>query len=165
MHDLPPPTLFSDGSLKAELKDPFTSVTPSAGRWIHTSVPTCPNAKDPFIAAVRVQQGNGDTIYQDLDPTNIVITIDLKDSNGGAGDLKISGGASFKIDSDEKLIDHGAHSGAKGRQKYSHPGKGGRTFKISHIKINKGASTVFEVNTPIDYEEEYRVMIWHAGDH
>ncbi len=163
MHDIPPPTFLRDGSLRAELKDALGLPTPSTtpGRWLHTCVPA--GSKDPYIVAVRVQQGNGDTAYQDLNPTDILITIDLTDSSGVAGNVKISGGAKLTIDSDEKLNDHGPSSGVKGRRRYSHPGKGGRTFHISRIKITKAASTVFDVNIPID--EEYRVMLWHVDDH
>jgi hypothetical protein len=161
MHDIPPPTFFSDGSLTADLKDVLGPPTQSGSRWLHKCVPA--GSKDPCIVAVRVQQGNGDTAYQDLNPTNILITIDLTDISGIAGDIKISGGAELTIDSDEKLKDHGVGSGAKGRRKYSHPGKGGRTFHISRIRITKAASTVFDVTVPID--EEYRVMLWHEPDH
>lgn len=163
MHDTPPPTTFSDGSLNGEFRDDFTAITPSGGRWIHRRTRRPGSTKDPLIEAVRVQSGNGDNIYQDLNPTGILIQIDFADSVGAAGDVKISSPADFTVDSDERLIAHGP-TGAKGRQKYSHPGKGGRTFKVSHIKITKGPATVFEVNAPTTYEEEYRVMIWHADD-
>jgi hypothetical protein len=166
MHDLPPPTMFYDGSLTIELKDELKHPVPpppAGGRWLHKSVPP-PPAQPPYIAAVRVLKGNGDTIYQDTDAANTVIVIELQDSSGeSAGNLTITGNAtSFQIDADQKL--GGPNTGHQGRESFLHPGKG-NPFHISKIKIDKAVPPIshFEVNAPTDYEEEYRIMIWHEG--
>jgi hypothetical protein len=168
MHDLPPPTFFSDGSLEAHLKDTLTASNGPGTRWLHKCVPV--PGSSPYISHVRILQGNGDIIYQDLNAANSVIKVWLKDTAGNAGDLTISGDPSgFQIDSDEKLNGGGVGTGIKGRKKYTHPGKGGRPFRISRITVDKtvGAVSHFEVNAPppTDYEEEYRIMIWHEDHH
>ncbi len=159
MHNTPPPTFFSDGSLAVELRQDLTPAA-AGSRWLHMCKP---DGEAPYIAHVRVLQGNGDTIYQDLHAEHSVIRIELQDDRGPAGDLTISGDdEGFKIDSDQEL--GGPHAGAKGRRKYKHPGKG-NSFYISRITIDKDAhpASHFEVNAP-DAEEEYKVMIWHKGD-
>ena len=160
MHDTPPPTLFSDGSLAVELRDIFISSTRIDSKFLYITRPA--DAEPPYIAHIRVLHGNGDMLYQDLYAEHSVIKIELRDDTGAVANVTISGdNEGFKIDSDGELADSGP--GAKGRQKYKHSGTG-NSFYISRITVEKPAdSPHFQVNSRTK-KEEYRVLIWHEGD-
>jgi hypothetical protein len=163
MHNTPPPTEFYDGSFEAQLKEELT-FHPSGGRWQHRCVPT--GATSPFIAHIRILKGNGDTIYLDESAEDSVIRIALENDHTttSAGDVTITGGPDFfQIDSDSRF--GGPNPGPKSRHKYGHPGKG-HPFHIKRIVVEKPAgSQKFEVMAPVQFDEEYRIMIWHIGDY
>ncbi|HEV8370712.1 MAG TPA: hypothetical protein VGQ39_22370 [Pyrinomonadaceae bacterium] len=163
MHDTPPPTKFGDGSFNAELKDELSFHPAGGGRFHHRCVPA--EAEAPFLAHVKVLRGNGDELVFEEHAEEAVITIELESDKDkeDAGNLIITGGPDyFQIDSDSKLKD--PQPGAKGRQKYEHPGKG-KSFHISRILVENPLGTVkLDEHAPDDHEEEYVIMVWHKGD-
>jgi hypothetical protein len=161
MHDTPPPTKFGDGSFNAQVKEDLDIAPAGGGRFDHRCVPT--GAVAPYIAHIKVQRGNGDSLYFDPSAENSVIKIWLMNDDGtpDAGDLIISGGADFLINCDSRM--NGPNPGAKHRKKYDHPGKG-KEFHISRITVEKPAGTLkFDV-IATGAEEEYQIMVWHIGD-
>ncbi|HKB67511.1 MAG TPA: hypothetical protein VKC61_16765 [Pyrinomonadaceae bacterium] len=162
-HDTPPPTVIGDGSLSIELRDALTiPSTSSNGRWIHVGRPNTP------IVHVKVLHGSGDIIYRNLEADDSRIIILLEDANHDpVGDLIITGGTLFQVDSDQKLVHQGVGA-AKRLHKFGHPGAGPDAFRVKSIEISKTTSPLaqFKVTAPRTSgdSQEYRIMIWHEGD-
>jgi hypothetical protein len=159
-HDTPPPTIISDGSLSIELRDALTLPDSSSnGRWTHVGRP------NTAIVHVKVLHGSGDMIYRNLEADDSRITIALEDVNhDSVGDLIITGGTYFQIESDQRLVDQGLGV-AKRVHKFGHPGAGSGPFRIKSIEILKTTNPYaqFKVTAPrtTGESQEYRIMIWH----
>jgi hypothetical protein len=162
-HDTPPPTIIDDGSLAIKLSDDLTlPATAENGRWIHKGPADTP------IAHIKVLHGSGDMVYRNLDAGDSRITVELEDMNHDpVGNLIITGGEFFQIDSDQLLMRQGV-SGAPRRHTFAHPGAGQNLFRVKSIEILRTAnpSAQFRVTAPRTTQEsqEYRIMIWHSPD-
>src|SRR5262245_12884214 len=164
MHDTPPPTIFGDGSFNSQVKEELEIRQLGGGKFNHRCKPT--DAVAPYIAHIKVQRGNGESIYFDPAAENSVIRVvlDQDDGTGRVDTLEIFGDADFfQFNCDSKMKDK--VPGNKHRNKYEHPGKGpGQEFHIGRITVEKPAGTVkFDV-IAADAKEEYQIMIWHIGD-
>jgi hypothetical protein len=160
--DTPPALEILDGSLIVESTEEF--VETSGTRFLYKST------TDTSIEHIRVIGDSGEKLYEDLYATEDGISSSIEivwinEDKNVTGNVKITGGTVFQIDSDKKL---GKSSQKKRRKfKYEHPGQGGgKRIRIESIAITNahGRKTTFTA-TPTDtgdqfVPDEFRILIW-----
>ena len=160
-HDTPPPVLISDGSLVIESEYQFDESS-SGNRHFYRG----PGVIKPDIGHIRVFKDNGDKIYEDLYAEGSKIEIVwINEDKNVTGNVRISGGAVFEINSDKNLSRQSVSK--RRRHKYDHPGQGGnKRIRIESIEIEnpKGAKTKFTAastgSAASFLPDEFRMLIW-----
>ena len=160
--DTPPGLEILDGSLIVESTEEFAET--AGTRFLYKST------TDTSIEHIRVIADSGEKLYEDLYATEDGISSSIEivwinEDKNVSGNVKITGGTVFQIDSDKKL---GKNPQKKRRKfKYEHPGQGGgKRIRIESIAITnaRGRKTTFTA-TPTDtgdnfIPDEFRILIW-----
>jgi len=159
--DTPPMIEILDGSLIIESADQLAK-TSSGGRHYYRK------STHPKLHHIKVITDSGEKIYEDLDPngslTKIVITW-INEDKDTTGDVIITGGTVFQINSDKELQE--SNQNKRRKYKLEHKGQGnGKRIRIESIEItNKyGRKTVFwatPTGSGADFNpDEFRILIW-----
>jgi hypothetical protein len=160
--DTPPPIEILDGSLIVESAEEFSETAGARFLYKLTS--------DPFIEHIRVLADNGDKIYEDLNASNGTTSskieiVWINEDKNTTGNVIITGGSVFQIDSDKKL-DKNTHKKRR-KFKYEHRGVGGgKRIRIESIEITnangrKAKFTATPTGTADGFlPDEFRILIW-----
>lgn len=161
-HDIPPPVLIGDGSLRVESDVDFTE-TGAAGPFTYERPSS---GSDTGFGHIRILHGNGEMIYQDLTPDPAsTLDIVLKDDRGATRNVRVTGGGAFRVTTDVRLARNPGH-GRKRPKALNHPPiTAGRDFRIESMEIkDRFGVTKFRANARVpptnNFSEEFRILIW-----
>jgi hypothetical protein len=164
--DTPPPIQILDGSLIVESAEEFTETTGTRNLYKLTT--------HPVIEHIRVIADTGEKLYEDLSASevtssgiksSIIDIVWIDEDKNATGNVKITGGSVFQIDSDKRL---GKSSQKKRRKfKYEHPGNASnKRIRIESIEITNAhdRKTKFTATTTATGDQfvpdEFRILIW-----